>query len=76
VRCYFNLMNARESIRDIEGLEVTDLDEARSEVFKAIKEVRAESGKVEKDWQGWRMEVVDEAGCMLLSIPLDPIPRD
>lgn len=75
MRCYFNLLNGGETILDKDGLEVTDLNEARSEVLKAIKEVRAET-KIANDWQGWRMDVVDEAGSVLLSIPLNMVPRD
>ena len=76
MRLYFNLVNGSETLRDKEGIELFDLDEIRFEVFKGIKEARAENANAPTDWQGWRMDVVDRSGSVVLSIPLSTVPCD
>ncbi len=34
MRCYFHLVNGSEEIRDTEGLEVSDLDQAHAEALE------------------------------------------
>jgi hypothetical protein len=57
-------------IPDTKGVEVADLDEARSEAMKAIKEFQAEASAAEHR-KGWRMDISNESGTILLSINLD-----
>jgi hypothetical protein len=70
MRCFFHLVNADRSLRDEEGVEVADLHEARSEVRKAITELRQADALLAKDWQGWRIDVSNESGDVLFSIHL------
>ena len=37
--CYFNLVSAQQTIIDEQGFEVTDPEEARTEVLKAATEI-------------------------------------
>jgi hypothetical protein len=55
---------------DAEGVEVAHLVELPAEVAKAIEEVRLGEPDAAKDWNGWRMEVTDSAGAVLLTIDL------
>jgi hypothetical protein len=56
---------------DPEGVEVADMKELRAEVAKAIEEMRLAEPAAARDWNGWRMEVTDSAGAVLLTIDLD-----
>jgi hypothetical protein len=71
VHCYFHLVHTHERIVDEAGIEVSDLAAAHYQALKAIQELRQEGEADEVDWRGWHLEVVDEAGNVLLSIPLN-----
>jgi hypothetical protein len=72
MRCFFNLVHADSSMPDAEGVEVADLAELRAEVAKAIEEVRHADPGAPRDWNGWRMEVTDPTGAILLTVDLSP----
>jgi hypothetical protein len=57
---------------DPEGVEVADMEELRAEVSKAIEEMRLADPAAARDWNGWRMEVTDPKGAILLTIDLSP----
>jgi hypothetical protein len=57
-------------IRDDAGVEVTDMRMAEAEALKAIQEIRQEDNDTEEEWQGWRLNVTDCSGYLLLSISL------
>jgi hypothetical protein len=64
-------VHTHERIVDEAGIEVSDLEAAHYQALKAIQELRQEGEADEVDWHGWHLEVVDEAGNVLLSIPLN-----
>jgi hypothetical protein len=70
MRCYFNLLSASDIIRDTDGIEVDDLEEARAQALRAVEELREDNNVTNDDWQGWRLEVVDENGTLLFAISL------
>ena len=72
MRCYFHLVNSHETVPDDTGIEVSDLETAQHSALEAIDEIRDEAIRVGASWQGWRLDVVDQAGSILLSIPLEP----
>ena len=72
MRCYFHLVNSHEQILDEEGLEVLNLETMECFALQALHEIREEAIQLGASWQGWRLEVVDQAGRVLLTIPLDP----
>jgi hypothetical protein len=39
-------------------------------VRRLIHEVQQESDQITKDWQGWRIDVEDPSGNVVLSVPL------
>jgi hypothetical protein len=72
MRCYFHLVNGHESVVDDIGIDVSDLTEAEQMALQAIDDIRNEALELGASWQGWRLHIVDRAGRILLSIPLDP----
>jgi hypothetical protein len=72
MRCYFHLVNSPESIPDDTGIEVSDLTKAEEMALQAIEDIREEAIQQGASWQGWRLDIVDRSGLVLLSIPLDP----
>ena len=73
MRCYFHLVNGHELITDDTGVEILDLARARDFALQAIDDIREEAIEVGASWQGWRLDVVDPSGNVLLSIPLEPV---
>jgi hypothetical protein len=72
MRCYFHLVNGPESIPDDTGIEVSDLTTAQDMALQAIEDIREEAIQQGASWHGWRLDIVDRSGRVLLSIPLDP----
>lgn len=70
MRCYFNLVNGTEEIIDDDGIEVSGIDQARTQAMKAIAELRQEDNTVASEWRNWRLEVSDDEGEVLFSISL------
>ena len=68
MRVFFHLMDGTEAIGDEEGVEVSDLDEARTQALNAIREIRASDAA--RDWGAWRLEASDQAGSLLFSLDL------
>jgi hypothetical protein len=73
MHCYFHLVNGHEIIEDDTGVEILDLAKARELALQAIEDIRAEAIQLGESWQGWRLNVVDPSGNVLLSVPLDPM---
>ena len=70
MRCYFHLVNGSEEIRDREGLEVMDLDQAHAEALETLHAL-AKEDEAAATWAGWRLDVCDASGGLLFSIRLD-----
>ncbi|NIX76196.1 DUF6894 family protein [Microvirga terricola] len=70
MRCYFHLVNGNERIADQDGIEVRDIEQARSQAWKAIEELRAEDDASASEWKDWRLEVTDADGKIYFSITL------
>ena len=68
MRCYFNLVRSHHTITDEEGLEVSDVDEARTFARQAVREM-AQDGVAEiAHWRGWQMEAQDASGTVLFTV--------
>src|SRR4051812_46997880 len=80
MRCYFNLADASEVIRDRIGIEVSDPERARAEALDVIREQHQADPVAAQEWRGWSLIGIDDTGQLLFSIPLDepvlfsPIP--
>ena len=71
MRCYFHLVNGHDAIRDTDGLEVADLDQAHAEALETLHALAQEDEEAASAWAGWRLEVSDTSGAVLFSISLD-----
>jgi hypothetical protein len=71
MRCYFNLADAQQFLLDNDGVEVADVNELRAQVTKTIDELRYANPTAARSWEGWRLEVTDNSGRVLLTINLD-----
>jgi hypothetical protein len=70
-RFYFHLNNGDDVIRDEDGILVSDVDAALITAMEVIQELRAEDEVSAAEWQGWRLEITDEAGQVIESLSLD-----
>ncbi|HEX2137727.1 MAG TPA: hypothetical protein VHG30_17845 [Microvirga sp.] len=75
MRLYFHLKDTHEVIRDAEGIEVADLEDARAQVIQATKELRRENASAARDWSGWTLSVADERGMVVFALDLDACSR-
>jgi hypothetical protein len=55
---------------DDEGIEVSDLEDAKAQALSAMDELRQEYADVIQDWSGWRLDIVDPEGRILHSFQL------
>jgi hypothetical protein len=70
MRLFFHLTNGRDLILDEEGIDVADLERAEREARAAVQELRQENDFDPLRWHGWRLEVTDPAGTVLMRISL------
>ena len=71
MHCYFNLVSSHRTIPDDEGLEVANLDEARTFAREAVTGM-AQDGIAEiARWRGWEMEARDASGTVLFTVGFD-----
>ncbi|KLK91439.1 hypothetical protein AA309_20315 [Microvirga vignae] len=74
MRCFFHLVSTHESILDDTGIEFADLAAMQHEAARAIYELRQDDHNYEANWRDWQLNVVDEAGTLLMSVRLDMPP--
>lgn len=73
MRCYFHLFGPDEVLLDDEGVEVASIEEARTEALKARAELLREAPLHQREWNGWCLNIANEAGEILSTIPLSLI---
>src|SRR5215213_1794096 len=71
MRCYFNLVSSHHAITDEEGLEVTDVAEARIFAREAVAEMVQDGVAEIAHWRGWEMEARDASGTVLFTMGFD-----
>ena len=67
MRCFFHLLNGSSAIRDDEGVDVLDLDQAREDARAVIDDVRRDEAEI---YRGWTLTVTDSSARPLFSVPL------
>jgi hypothetical protein len=70
-RFYFNVRDGRDLDEDDEGVELPDVEAARAEALATVEELRDELGR---DAAGIELELTDDAGRRLLTIPFGRPP--
>ena len=71
MRCYFNLVSSHHTITDDEGLEVADVEEARTFAHEAVSEMVQDGVAEIAHWGGWEMEARDASGTVLFTVGFD-----
>jgi hypothetical protein len=74
MRCYFNLVSSHHTITDDEGLEVANLDEARTFAREVVAEMVQDGVAEIAHWRGWEMEARDASGTILFTVGFDAAP--
>jgi hypothetical protein len=73
MRCYFNLVSSHHTITDEEGLEVADVDEARSFAHQAAAEMIQDGIAEIARWRGWEVEARNASGTVLFTAGFDAV---
>jgi hypothetical protein len=70
-RYFFNLVSDGKVIPDEKGINLSVLDDALIQAVQAVEELRHEDLVPVGAWQGWWLQVTDDAGQIVLSLSLD-----
>jgi hypothetical protein len=73
-RFFMHVREADELIEDLDGSDLPDLEAARSEATAAAREIAAEHLKAGKALGVRRIEIRDDAGRMLATVPFPEVP--
>jgi hypothetical protein len=73
MRAYFHLRAKHGSIPDLEGVEVTDLEQARAAALELLFDLWQEDAYAVRDLSGWSLEAADAHGRVLFSLDFDRI---
>jgi len=68
-RFFFDVDNGQETIRDDDGVEAADLEEALAEARRVISEMADELGATDID-NAWTLVVRDETGLPVARVPI------
>jgi hypothetical protein len=69
-RVYFNLVRRNEVILDGEGMDVADVDQVTLDVIETLRELQDADPAQRTDWSDWSVNITDEAGTVVRTIPL------
>ncbi len=71
-RYYFHLASPHGRSEDTTGIRLPDMAAAVEEAIRAaLLIVRAPSQTPATDWRGWRIEVTDQGGVPVFTMPVD-----
>jgi hypothetical protein len=70
MRCYFHLVNGHTELIDDDGVEVSNLENAKVQALMAVNELRREYDGAIEDWGGWHLQILCQDGTLLHSFPL------
>ncbi len=73
-RYYIGFSNGITVIDDPEGTELPDLTAARLEASEDVKHLSQDRISAGRNWVGWVLQVADESGAVLFSLPLSSEP--
>src|SRR5215210_831798 len=74
MHCYFNLVSSHRTIIDNEGLEVADVEEARTFAREAVAEMLQDGLAEIARWRGWELEARNASGIVLFTMGFDAPP--
>ncbi len=68
-RYHFNITDGHVIAPDTEGAELVGHQAAMAEALRSIRQMLSESDKKGLCRRHWRMDVVDESGLLMFSLP-------
>ena len=71
MRLYFHLVNSDEKILDNEGVDISNLDEARTQALETVAQFAASGEIGPESLTAWRLEATDSSGAVAFTINLD-----
>ena len=73
---YFHLRD-QETVQDVDGTELADIDAARAHADAVAQELKFETDRfLDEEWSKWSMRVHDEEGLELFSFPMADVKSD
>ena len=66
---YFDCTDGQRFVLDDEGIDLSDRDAARALARALAKGLMEASRPSIRDWSGWAVDVTDEAGEPVMSVP-------
>ena len=70
---YFHLRN-QDTVQDVDGTELADIDAARAHADVVARELKFETDRfLDEEWSRWSMRVHDEEGQELFSFPMSDV---
>lgn len=67
---YFHMRSPNDYVRDLEGIDLADMDEVRKEAFESAKDILSDAIRADREVDHQAYEVMDEAGEIVLTYPL------
>ena len=75
-RFFFHLRRDHRTLADCEGIVVASADAAHRQALATLRDfVQPSTGRVPLEWEGWLMQIADERGRCLFSIPFAEAPE-
>jgi len=73
---YFHLRD-QDTVQDVDGTELADIDAARAHAQVVAQELKFETNTfLDEEWSKWSMRVHDEEGRELFSFPMLDVNND
>ena len=72
---YLHIRDAEELVEDTEGIDLPDLDAARSEAVRGARDIIASAVRAGGLLDGQRIEITDAEGRLLASVPFKDVIR-
>jgi uncharacterized protein DUF6894 len=75
-RFFFHLRSDRKSLIDCEGVAVADAEAARRLALLTLRDfVQPSTGAVDPEWRTWMIQIADERGRCLVTVPFADVER-
>jgi Domain of unknown function (DUF6894) len=71
MRVFFHLADGTASLPDNEGIEVESIDQARTQMHRALTEFKQEQELAPGDLVNWRLTAEDATGAVLFTLNLE-----
>ena len=70
---YFHLQHGQARVEDARGVVLPDAEAAWYQAYRSARDLLAADGRDRRQWGGHSLEVVDERGARVWTMPLQEI---